>query len=76
VQVGRYNAALFRFRIYVIKSSHGQRAGPGSRAVSSTFTELFVRLPAGHGMVRDLVIGSQDVSSQALIKIAANGLSS
>jgi len=27
-------------------------------------------------MVRDLVIGGQDLSSQALIKIVANGLSS
>src|SRR5215470_14250247 len=38
--------------------------------VKSTFTELFVRLPAGHGMVRDLMIGAQDLSGPALIKIA------
>jgi len=76
VQVGRYHAALFRFRIYVLESGHGRQAGHGSRAVRSTFTDLFVRLPAGHGMVRDLVIGAKGLSGPALIKIAANGLSS
>jgi len=76
VQVGRYHAALFHLRIYVFKTSHGHPAGRGTRPVRSTLTELFVRLPAGHGMVRDLVIGAQDLSGPALIKIAANGLSS
>jgi hypothetical protein len=76
VQVGRYHGALFHLRIYVFETSHGRPAGHGGRPVKTTFTELFVRLPAGHGMVRDLVIGAQDLSGPALIKIAANGLSS
>ena len=73
VQVGRYHGALFHLRIYVVVTSHRHPAGHVGRAVKSTFTELFVRLPAGHGMVRDLVIGAQDLSGPALIKIAANG---
>jgi len=76
VQVGRYHGALFHLRIYVVVTSHRHPAGHVGRTVKSTFTELFVRLPAGHGMVRDLVIGAQDLSGPALIKIAANGLSS
>jgi hypothetical protein len=42
----------------------------------SRFTQLFVRLPAGGGKMRDLVIGAKELSDSALIKIAANGLSS
>ena len=76
VQVGRYHGALFHLRLYVFETSHGHPAGHGARPVRSTLTELFIRLPAGHGMVRDLVIGAEDLSGPALIKIAANGLSS
>jgi len=76
VQVGRYHGALFQLHIYVFAARHGHRAAHGGGPVKTTLTQLFLRLPAGHGMVRDLVIGSQGLSSQALIKIAANGLSS
>ena len=76
VRVGQYRGAVFHPHIYVFDARHGHRAGHGGRAVRITFTELFVRLPAGHGIVRDLVISAQDLSSPALIKIAANGLAS
>jgi hypothetical protein len=35
-----------------------------------------VRLPAGGGTMRDLVIGASGLPDQGLIKIAASGLSS
>ena len=47
------------------------KAGP-----TSPVTELGVQLPAGGGKMRDLVIGARQLSDAALIKIAADGLSS
>jgi hypothetical protein len=51
-------------------------AGNGINPRLSSFTQLFVQLPAGGGKMRDLIIGAKQLSDTELIKIAANGLAS
>jgi hypothetical protein len=77
VQVGRYHGVVCHARFFVAKTGlSGRAAGHGIRPGWSRFTQLLVRLPAGGGRMRDLVIGAKELSGSALIKIAANGLSS
>ncbi len=77
VQVGRYRGFIYQARFFVAKTGLSRRAAEhGIRPGWSRFTQLFVRLPAGGGKMRDLVIGAKELSDSALIKIAANGLSS
>jgi hypothetical protein len=77
VQVGRYHGAIIHSRIFVPKSRFSRRnAEHGFPPGWSSFTQLYVQLPARGGQLRDLVIGAKQLSDSALIKIAANGLSS
>lgn len=76
VRVGRYHGAIIHSRMFVTDlrnrrqaARHGITPGPNS------FTQLYVQLPADGGKMRDLVIGAKQLSDSALIKIAANGLS-
>jgi hypothetical protein len=77
VPVGRYHGAIIHSRIFVtdIRNSR-QAARHGITPGWTSFTQLYVQLPARGGQVRDLVIGARQLSDAALIKIAANGLSS
>jgi hypothetical protein len=69
-----------------ISLSHLQRYGQRPRHVQVgrfhgvIFTgagpELFVQLPAGHGMMRDLAVAGHGLSRTELIRVVAHGLSS
>jgi hypothetical protein len=77
VQVGRYHGSIIDSRIFVPKSRFSRRnAEHGFPPGWTSFTQLYVQLPATGGQIRDLVIGAKQLSDSALIKIAANGLSS
>jgi hypothetical protein len=77
VQVGRYHGSIIDSRIFVPKSRFSRRnAEHGFPPGWTSFTQLYVQLPATGGQLRDLVIGARQLSDSALIKIAANGLSS
>jgi DNA-directed RNA polymerase specialized sigma24 family protein len=68
-----------RHRREVALGGHDRVAAAGQDPVLDSWlrlTELFVRLPAGGGQRRDLVIGASRLSDPALIRIAADGLSS
>ncbi|MGE5133429.1 MAG: hypothetical protein ACM32E_11040 [Gemmatimonadota bacterium] len=52
-----------------------QAARYGIKPGWNSFSQLYVRLPDGGGKMRDLVIGAKQLSGAALIKIAADGLS-
>jgi hypothetical protein len=76
-QVGRYHGSIIDSRMFVPKSRFSRRnAEHGFPPGWSRFTQLYVQLPAGGGKMRDLIIGAKKLSDSALIKIAANGLSS
>lgn len=77
VRVGRYHGAIIHSRMLVTGLRNPRQAARhGIRPGWNSFTQLYVQLPAGDGKMRDLVIGSQQLSGPALIKIAANGLPS
>ncbi len=77
VRVGRYHGAIIHSRIFVTDiRNRRQAARHGITPGWSSFTQLYVQLPAGGGKMRDLVIGAKQLSDSALIQIAANGLSS
>lgn len=74
VQVGQYHGFIARTSFQVVGTDkkgieHGLTLG------WHTITQLVVRLPAGGGKMRDLVIGASRLSESELIRIAANGLS-
>ena len=75
VQVGRYHGAIIHSRMLVTGLSNPRQAARhGIKLGWNSFTQLYVQLPDG-GKMRDLVIGARQLSDAALIKIAANGLS-
>ena len=77
VQVGRYHGAIIHSRIFVTDIRNPRQAARhGITPGWTSFTQLYVQLPASGGQIRDLVIGARQLSDSALIKIAANGLSS
>jgi len=76
VQVGRYHGAIIDSRILVTDLRNPRQAARhGIKPGWNNVAHLYVRLPDGGGKMRDLIIGARQLSDAALIKIAANGLS-
>lgn len=75
VHVGRYRGLISHSSVFLTGIDR-RAAEHGIRPGWSRLTQLFVRLPAGGGQMRDLVIGASQLSDAALIRIAAHGLSS
>lgn len=74
VQVGRYHGVITRTS-FLVTSTDKRGIEHGLTRGWHSITELFVRLPAAGGRMRDLVVGASRLSESALIRIAANGLS-
>lgn len=74
VQVGRHHGVITRTS-FLITSANRKGIEHGLTPGWHSITELFVRLPAGGGRMRDLVVGASRLSESALLRIAANGLS-
>jgi hypothetical protein len=76
VQIGPYHGVIIHVSAYVTDlRNRRQAARHGITPGWNYWTQLYVRLPAGGGRMRDLIIGARRLSDAALIKIAANGLS-
>jgi hypothetical protein len=75
VQVGRYHGVITRTS-FLVTTTDKKGIEHGFTPGWHSITELFVRLPAAGGKMRDLVVGASRLSESALIRIAANGLSS
>jgi hypothetical protein len=73
VRIGNYHGVLAHSSFLVTSASRTAIAH-GITPGRHQLTELFVRLPAGNGRVRDLVLGASRLSGSEMIRIAASGL--
>jgi hypothetical protein len=75
VQVGRYHGAIISRMLVTDLRNPRQAARHGIKPGWNNVAHLWVRLPDGGGKMRDLIVGAEQLSDAALIKIVANGLS-
>jgi hypothetical protein len=73
VRVGKYHGVIFTS---ALASSASETSRSGKRPRLVPVPELIVRLPAGHGEMRDLAVSATGLSRAMLIKVVARGLSS